>query len=711
MADVIEKLKILDSKSNAEVLHGRQRVDTILKDSTGNEALVNVDGQLHTVLKGKVDISNSTSIPLAADGVFTGSAVDTLEFAVITVFIYSDVESVIDGLSVEFSSDAINWDGLDKFTIPAGTGKTFSFQPQACYYRVVYTNASVDQTEFRLQSILKKSYVKPSSHRIGEEISGEDDSELVKAAVTGRSPNGDWKNVNVTEDGDLSISDNSSGSAIAEGLVTGKTNIHKFGRSGALAQNVVTHVWDYSATEEVYEFSGTADIDTISSSNVGDTTELELQGLDSNYSEVTQYKNLTGQTKVVLDTPMIRTFRKKNTGFNDLLGDAYTYPDTAITNGVPTDTSTVRAYMNNGNNQTLMAIYTIPNAKKGLLNKWFCTLAGKTNAVVEVQLWARPFGQVFQLKESIAISGTGNSVWAYEYKTPLVFNEQTDFYITADSASVNAVVSAGFDIDLKVIDKDWDIDGFVFDRIKFDISNESTAPRGIFFNDIGTKYYVVDPSDQDTVYEYDLTQSWNVRSAVYNSVSLNISGQASSARDIFFSSDGTKMYIIDNGSDVIFQYTLSTPWSLVGAVYSGLSLDISNECAEPDGFFIDDTGTRLFTLCNDTDKIFSYTLSTPWDISSGTYDTKEYDLNAGDNHQVWFRNDGTRMYVVRASTKEVREYDLSIAWDITTAINNGVVLITSTNATNPRGMYIRNDGRFLSLVDTDTDSVYQYRLN
>lgn len=131
-----------------------------------------------------VDSKNSTNIPLLAGGVFTGEAIFTEPFAVFVVSVYSDVASAIDGLSIQQSTDLVHWDFTDEFTVPANKGKTYSIQPQVRFFRIVYTNGSSDQTEFRMQSIGKKYYVKPSSHRIQDSIIADDDAELVKSVIT-----------------------------------------------------------------------------------------------------------------------------------------------------------------------------------------------------------------------------------------------------------------------------------------------------------------------------------------------------------------------------------------------------------------------------------------------------------------------------------------------------------------------------------------------
>lgn len=158
---------------------------------------VNEDGQLHVVLRGVVDESNSTDGTLAAGGTFVGEAFNTLDYGYIYVNTFSDVGSATDGLSAEQSTDAINWDNTDEYTVTAGSGKTFAFQPGNKWFRVVYVNGTVPQSAFRLQTVFKKTASKPSSHRIQDSIVDEDDSELVKSVTTGESElTGIFENVN-----------------------------------------------------------------------------------------------------------------------------------------------------------------------------------------------------------------------------------------------------------------------------------------------------------------------------------------------------------------------------------------------------------------------------------------------------------------------------------------------------------------------------------
>jgi len=132
--------------------------------------------------------------------------IDTKNYGIIICSVYSDVASATDGLCIEFSSDGVNWYWSDDYTIAAFTGKTFSIQTQARFMRVCYTNGGTDQGVFALETTLKPMYIKPSSHRVADAISGQDDAELIKAVITGENPTGNFINFQATKAGNFKVS-------------------------------------------------------------------------------------------------------------------------------------------------------------------------------------------------------------------------------------------------------------------------------------------------------------------------------------------------------------------------------------------------------------------------------------------------------------------------------------------------------------------------
>jgi len=203
-----------------------------------------------------------------------------------------------------------------------------------------------------------------------------------------------------------------------------------------------------------YTYSATADIGILSSSNAGDTQDVEIRGLDTSGNMLTQTFTLNGQTDVDLSATgndYKRVFRMKNQGSTDFAGNIYLRTNGSTqTSGVPDTANTVRAIVQNGNNQTLMSIYTVPTGKTAYLDAFFASEGGSsrsTNYIIRIK--ARPSGGVFQLKHKTSISSGATSHFNHPHLVPEKFDAGTDIEFTAEiteAAITAADVSTGFDI-------------------------------------------------------------------------------------------------------------------------------------------------------------------------------------------------------------------------------------------------------------------------
>lgn len=131
------------------------------------------------VAGSKIDPLNSTSTPLAAGATYTGTFVDVRGYANLTITVISSHVSATDGFMVQYSSDGVNVDDNDIYTVPANNGQQISFPLPNQFYRVLYNNSGTLQTTFRLQAKLHTSRPKPSSQRVQTPINAEQDAELV----------------------------------------------------------------------------------------------------------------------------------------------------------------------------------------------------------------------------------------------------------------------------------------------------------------------------------------------------------------------------------------------------------------------------------------------------------------------------------------------------------------------------------------------------
>lgn len=138
---------------------------------------------------GFQDTNNEPTELLLANGVFKGLATDVSSHSSIGVWITSDVASADKGAVAQFSktgsTDDLDWHDGEAYTIIAGAEKFYTPTIQGKYFRIKYTNGTVDQGTFDIQVVMRSDLIKSSSHNINIPIAGEDDAELTKSVLTG----------------------------------------------------------------------------------------------------------------------------------------------------------------------------------------------------------------------------------------------------------------------------------------------------------------------------------------------------------------------------------------------------------------------------------------------------------------------------------------------------------------------------------------------
>lgn len=237
-----------------------------------------------------------------------------------------------------------------------------------------------------------------------------------------------------------------NGLEIAKGNVSGHSGVNKFGENGDVDTGAAEDLWNQGGTKT---FSATADIDSMSSSDNGDTQDVTIEGLAAGFIFTTQTIALTGQTTKALDIALIRVFRAFNADGTNFTGDIYIYINGAtVVTGVPSTATDIRAKIDAADNQTLMAIYTIPAGKTGYLMEYHVSMAKLSPATAIVcSLRARELDGVFRVQDRGSTATTGATSYIRDFATPLVLVEKTDIKIVIDSVTANNTdASGGFDI-------------------------------------------------------------------------------------------------------------------------------------------------------------------------------------------------------------------------------------------------------------------------
>ena len=177
-------------------------------DGTNEAGIMATNGSygLITMQPNHISTDNSTVALLGAGATFTGVSEDILNYAIMFINVYSDVASAVDGLCIEASRDGVNWNLSECYTIEAAKYKLFAHQCATKYFRIKYTNGGTIQTDFHIEVKLCTKNALASSHRIDDEISGQDDASLRKSVITGKRADGIFDNVGLTNGANMKVS-------------------------------------------------------------------------------------------------------------------------------------------------------------------------------------------------------------------------------------------------------------------------------------------------------------------------------------------------------------------------------------------------------------------------------------------------------------------------------------------------------------------------
>jgi DNA-binding beta-propeller fold protein YncE len=223
--------------------------------------------------------------------------------------------------------------------------------------------------------------------------------------------------------------------------------------------------------------------------------------------------------------------------------------------------------------------------------------------------------------------------------------------------------------------------------------------------------------NNDRVYQYKLSTSFDVSTATYMNKSISIANTSNAGpgdkdpREVQFHPEGHTMYIVGIDRDTVYQYSLSTAWDVSTATYASKSKDVSAQDTNPQSLAFSDDGTKMYILGSTNDRIFQYTLSSPWDVSTATYASKFLSVASQENSPLAmaFSSDGKKVLVAGSTNDTVYQYTLSTAWDISTATYDNKSLSIGAQESAPHGIALSTDQKKMFIVGTASDIVYTYQ--
>lgn len=258
------------------------------------------------------------------------------------------------------------------------------------------------------------------------------------------------------------------------------------------------------------------------------------------------------------------------------------------------------------------------------------------------------------------------------------------------------------------------VDGAVYSGLSFSVAAQEASPNGMCMADGGTRMYVIGAGE--TIYEYELSTPSDISTASYSGRSFSVAAR-DNPRGVFVGDAGSKMYVTETsggGFAVLREYDLGTPYEIDTASATANFLDVLLTNTLYGGIFFKPDGAEVYVTGGAAfGHTVQHTLSTPWDTSTdagGHQETNGEDL-ASFMGGLAISPDGGKLFILNDGTLDgIRQYTLSTPWDLDTETYDVVTFDVSSEDTAPRGLVFADSGARFFVLGGATDTVYQYEM-
>ena len=239
---------------------------------------------------------------------------------------------------------------------------------------------------------------------------------------------------------------------VSRGKVRGASKVTKFGANEDVGTTMET-IWDAGGLYPWSEFNTATTVNIISTSTEDDEDQgggvegtgahrIKIEGLDSNYNEVSETLITNGTSQRTSTTEFKRVFRAYvvKSGTDD------TNAGTISIRVGTTTVAQIRVEGGEGLGQTFMTTYTIPAGYTGYVYHWNVSTAKAYNlsADADIYLVQRVNGEDSWRSQDIVHSNANSIERTYTF--PLKFEEKTDIEVRGYGSTAGIAVSATYQI-------------------------------------------------------------------------------------------------------------------------------------------------------------------------------------------------------------------------------------------------------------------------
>jgi len=254
------------------------------------------------------------------------------------------------------------------------------------------------------------------------------------------------------------------------------------------------------------------------------------------------------------------------------------------------------------------------------------------------------------------------------------------------------------------------VESITYLNASLDVSAQETSPNGVWFKPDGYECFVSGTSSE-SILQYSLTKPWDLNTATYSGNSLSYGLSDGDGFSVAFKSNGLNLYIA--GNNQISIYTLSTAWDLStasgGAAYNwpvtGLFVGNDDDTLYAVGRKENTDAPVTAVYQFDLRGLEGFVPETPFYIENLA--NKSYENNRPNG--LSFSADGTRLYISYEDLEEIQEFECTEPWAIETAVTTDRTFwIPQISLTDISIQDIHMVNNYVYITDTTTNKIYWY---
>lgn len=244
--------------------------------------------------------------------------------------------------------------------------------------------------------------------------------------------------------------------------------------------------------------------------------------------------------------------------------------------------------------------------------------------------------------------------------------------------------------------------------VRYDsFSHGGASASGGWFSTDGMHFYLTSAST-GYIYQYDMTSAWDTSTMSYVS-SKYLGSTYDSPVSIVLKPTGDVAVVIDYDSSTLLSYSLSTPWDITTLNTTPLSTEDILPTAR--ALWVNSTGDHVYLYTLSDGYIRAYPLSTPWDVSTRT--TGWVRSWGGAQLGMFVNPDEDKIFIVSNTTDTAVKINMSYTnWFYPSLVNSGDSKYVGDYATTPQGILFDSSGTKMFIIDSGaaTDRIITYSI-